>query len=101
VSQPVFRSVHALGPSHHAIHLLLVTPQQRDVVSHHQMTSVLQFAFISLLKRTLGVGEAVGEEIAGRKIGIAKDNVGTGRDTSPGYLDRSFKSACTLGGEAA
>ncbi len=65
------------------------------------MISVLQLAFIGLLKSALGFGEAVEEEIAGRKIAVPEGNVGTGRDIFPGCLDRSFKSACPLGGKAS
>ena len=65
------------------------------------MISVLKLTFISLLKSALGFGKVVEIEIAGRKIAVPEGNVGMGRDLFPGCLDRSFKSACPLGGKAS
>ena len=51
--------------------------------------------FGSSLKSALGLGEAVGEDIAGGKTAVPEENVGMGRDKFLGYLDCSFKAACT------
>src|SRR6476661_9500498 len=56
--------------------------------------------FVRLLQSALGFGEAVEEQKAGRKIAVPEGNVGMGRDFSLGCFDRSFKSACPLGGKA-
>src|SRR4029079_7706096 len=64
------------------------------------MIGVLKVTFVRLLKTAFGFGKAVGEQRAGRKIAVPEGNVGMGLDFSSGYLDRSFKSACPLGGKA-
>src|SRR6185295_13738381 len=97
----MFRSTLACGPSHCPIHLVLVTLEQRDVVSDHQMSSVLKLTFISLLKSALGFGKLVRIKIGGCKIAVTEGKVGAGRDFLPGYIDRSFKSACSLGGKTS
>jgi hypothetical protein len=65
------------------------------------MIRVLKLTFISLLKCALGFGKVVEIEIGRRKIAVPEGDVGTERDIFPGYLDRSFKSACPLSGKAS
>src|SRR5262245_5099897 len=100
MSHHVFRSMLALGQSHHPIHLVLVTLEQRDSVTPHPPRRAFQLVLGSALKNALRFGKAVEEEIARRKITIAKGNVRVGRDKFLGYLDGPFKSACLLGGKA-
>ena len=97
MGQPVFQSRLALGPGHNPIHLVLVTLEHGDVVSHQQELRALQLAFGSLLNHALGLSETVQEKIAVYKTVVPKQKVGIGRNLFLGYLDHSVKSACSLG----
>ena len=84
-----------------SIHLVLVTLQDRDVVSDHEENRILQLAFGGSLKHTLGFFETVQQKIRGGKTAIRKSKVGLNRDLLQGCLDRSFKSARPVCGKAA
>src|ERR1051325_6277531 len=101
VSQPVFRFLLALSQRHNPIHLVLVPLDQRDIVSKRQMVRVHSLVFESSLKNALGLGEAVEEQIAKRQTAISQRKVGMDGDLFLRHLDRPFKAACPMGGNAS
>jgi hypothetical protein len=54
VGQPVFSFVLALGQSQFPVHLLFITPQHSDDVSHDPLVRIVQLTFGSALKGTRG-----------------------------------------------
>jgi len=94
----MFRPSLSCGQTDRPAHLLLVAFQRRDVVADKQIFGHCQFTFRGALKRSLGFGEAVGKEIARRKIDIRKSEIGIGCDRCLRCFKCSFKSACSVSG---
>src|SRR4029450_4612516 len=79
----------------------LVTLQHRDDESDEEHTWYFELALGSRVKRLLGFGEPIDEEIGPGKIAIGKRKIGIRRDGFLRGVNGSLVSSGPMGGNAA